>query len=155
MQGEISSKDALIKKLTEKVSQSNQNDFEKEATKSHAKKIEDLETQIALKDDEIAQLKQSKVSLEQEWKEKIKKSEKAAEERSEKLQEDFLKEYELVVKEKEQEGKKAKDTATRITKLEKEYEALIQSKNLADERNKELQDKVTALTQQLQSSDEK
>lgn len=66
----------------------------------NSQKVANLMSEIQAKDEKLIKIQKDYKNLEKLTDERVSKTEKVAEEKSAKLQEDFLKEYEAIVQEK-------------------------------------------------------
>lgn len=118
LEDELNENEDKINNMRSQLSTNKINDKDKINTivEEHNQNVDKLVNELAAKDQEIAHLLKKIEDFSRVSEERIAKSEKLAEQKSIKLQEDFLKEYELIVKEKEAETNKFKDLKLKFDK---------------------------------------
>lgn len=119
----------------------------------HQQKLAELEEAIRAKDAALEKLVKKYESLSKVSQEKLDKAKEVSDQKTSKLQEDFLKEYEIIVKEKEHEVNKHKDTKLKLEKVSADFSNLKQIRDELEGRIDELTKTVTSLTTKLQESD--
>ena len=155
LEDELNENEDKINNMRSQLSSNKINDKDKINTivEEHNQNVDKLVNELAAKDQEIAHLLKKIEDFSRVSEERIAKSEKLADQKSIKLQEDFLKEYELIVKEKEVETNKFKDLKIKFDKWSADFTSLVQQKSEMDQKNEELTQTISSLTQKLQESD--
>ena len=130
MDEELIEKENKINNFRSQLSSNKINDKDKINTiiEEHHQEVDRLTTEITQKGEEIIQLNKKYNDLIKITEEKLIKSEKLSDQKLTKLQEDFLKEYESIVKEKETESGKYKDIKTKFDKISLDYSSVKQQK---------------------------